>query len=118
MATQSRIIEIHDRRGTRPWRDDEPVIVGKFLNDQGKLEHRVVPPHKFASAGDTLVFKYYDCKIDIQGDIFEPPDYSIPNEVRATLKKDLLRGIHHYKVICDGKVEAKGASPPVVIIDP
>jgi hypothetical protein len=111
------IIGIHDRRSTRPWRG-EPVIVGKFRNDQGKLEHRVVPAHKFASAGDTLVFKYYDCKIDIQGNIFGPPDYSIPNEVRATLKKDLLRGIHHYEVICNGKVKAKGASPPVVIIDP
>jgi hypothetical protein len=112
------MVTIPERRGSRPWRG-EPVIVGKFHNDQGKLEHRVVPAHKFASAGDTLVFKYYDCTIDIQGDdIFKPPDYSIPNEVRATLKKDLLRGIHHYKVICDGKVEAKGASPPVVIIDP
>ncbi|MBZ5509650.1 MAG: hypothetical protein LAN70_00620 [Acidobacteriia bacterium] len=118
MATQPKMVTIPERRGSRPWRDDEPVIVGKFLDDKGTPEHRVVPPHKFASAGDTLVFKYYDCKIDIQGDIFEPPDYSIPNEVRATLKKTLPRGIHHYKVFCDGKVEAKGGSPPTVIIDP
>lgn len=119
MATQPKMITIPDRRGSRPWRDSEPVIVGKFLNHQRQHEHRVVPPHKFASAGDTLVFKHYDCdKVEIKGDIFARIDDSTPGVVYATLKDSLPRGIHHYTVVCDGTIEAQGSSPPTVIIDP
>jgi hypothetical protein len=123
MATQLKMVTIPERRGTRPWRDDEPVIVGKFLNSKGEPEHRVVPPHKFASAGDTLVFKHYDCKtFEIKGikgdDIFDHFEKPMPGVVHAILKDPLPRGIHHYTVICDGTIEAQGASPPTVIIDP
>jgi hypothetical protein len=122
MATQAKMITIPDRRSS-PGRG-EPVIVGKFPNDQGKLEHRVVPPHKFASAGETLVFKYYPGngvdKLQIKGkDIFERiDDYSTPGVVYATLKDPLKGGIYAYTAKCNGNIEAKGASPPIVIIDP
>jgi hypothetical protein len=119
MASQPRTITIRDRRGSRPWRETEPVIVGKFKDTGNKFKHKVVPPEKFASAGDTLVFKYYGCStLDIKGDIFERIDASIPGEVHATLKNDLDRGIYHYTATCDGKIEALGGSPPSVIVDP
>jgi hypothetical protein len=120
MASQPRTITIRDRRGSRPWRETEPVIVGKFKDTGDKFKHKVVPPEKFATAGDTLVFKYYGCdKLNITGDIFvEPIDYSTAGEVHATLKGDLDRGIYHYTATCDGKIEAQGGSPPSVIIDP
>jgi hypothetical protein len=119
MASQPRTITIRERRGSRPWRDTEPVIVGKFLDSDRKPRHKVVPPHKFASAGDTLVFKYYGCdKLEIKGDIFERIDDSTPGVLYATLKDPLERGIHHYTALCDNNIQAEGGSPPSVIIDP
>jgi hypothetical protein len=97
--------------------------VGKFpIDRKGNFKHKVVPPHKVASAGDTLVFKYDGdiSALKIEGDVFADihpdPDH---NEVRATLKKKdkLDHRIYDYKVTCDG-TEADGESPPIVIIDP
>ena len=123
MATQAKMITIPDRRSS-PGRG-EPVIVGKFPIDRnGNFKHKVVPPHKFASAGDTLVFKYYPGngvdKLEIKGeDIFARiDDYSTPGVVYATLKDPLAPGIHEYTAKCNGNIDAEGGSPPIVIIDP
>lgn len=114
-----KMITIPERRGSHPGRE-EPVIVGKFID-----KYKVVPPHKFASAGDTLVFKYYPGNgvntLEIEGkdkEIFASIDRSTPGVVYATLKDSLKGGIYAYTAKCNGNIEAKGASPPIVIIDP